>query len=289
MQDFVFEETGLAKHISVFSPEHAEIIYRNSQAEPCIFYEDIHLLKQELKEKWGEEGDVQGFLEDRKIVRDFLVANFKKAIVPTIAQSNKELGSALTQRWIKGSARELLSHDFTSDMARMFFAIEVTESGPVAFDSPYSAFNVVLMNTGGLFDGRWGFVKGGIAQVCLALAKINSDLGVKIVNDASIAAVCPIDKSVNYTVNGESFSEEADVVVFATDPFQGASRLLGDEEIENRVLGKRLLGTSGKLVLFSRSQCVGVVIPTKKILLLPSGLLLQAKAWSNSKLHQKWW
>lgn len=249
MQDFVFAETGLAEKLSVFSPAHAEIIYRSSQNEPCIFYDDADLLRKELKSKWGEDGDVQGFLRDRKFVRDFLVDQFRKACVPTIAQAEKELGQELVKRWITGSAHDLLSHYFTSAMAKMFFAIEVTESGPVDLDSPYSAFNVVLMNTGGLFDGRWGFVKGGIGQVCRQLAEINVELGVRIVTGVNISSVLPTDKQVFYSVDGTDHNAEADLVVFATDPLT-AARLLKDEEMEKQVLGKKLLGTSGKLVMF---------------------------------------
>ncbi len=185
MQEFVFEETGLSKRVTVGAPEHPEVVYFDG-CEPCLLYEDIHLLKQELKEKWGEEGNVEGFFDDMSQVRNFLIANFKKGKVPTIAKARRRLGLSLAKRWISGSARNLLEHYFTSDKTKMFFYIEVTESGPVAFDSPYSAFNVALMNTGSIFDGKWGFVKGGIANITRTLATINAELGVKLVTGVDI-------------------------------------------------------------------------------------------------------
>lgn len=249
MQDFVFEETGLAGKVTVGTPEHPEIVYFSGESEPCVLYEDVHMLKRELKDKWGEEGDVEGFLHDMDLVRNFLIANFRKAKVPNIAMACEELGPELTRRWISGSARDLLNHYFTSEKTKMFFYIEVTESGPVALDSPYSAFNVGLMNTGAVFDGRWGFVKGGIAQITRTLSDINVELGVKLITRAEIRSVSSSGTKVEFECDGKSYMYEADLVVFATDPLTTA-RLIKDSEMEAQVSGKKLLGTSGKVVLF---------------------------------------
>src|SRR5262249_4604845 len=65
MQDFIFRETGLSDALSVFSPQHPEIVYCNSHAEPCILYRDVDELKQEMKAKWGEQGKIDQFFSDR--------------------------------------------------------------------------------------------------------------------------------------------------------------------------------------------------------------------------------
>ena len=251
MQEFVFEETGLSKRVTVGAPEHPEVVYFDG-CEPCLLYEDIQLLKQELKDKWGEEGNIEGFFDDMSLVRNFLIANFKKGKVPTIAKARRRLGLSLAKRWISGSARNLLEHYFTSDKTKMFFYIEVTESGPVAFDSPYSAFNVALMNTGSIFDGKWGFVKGGIANITRTLATINAELGVKLVTGVDIRSVSASAPSVIYYWGCKPYVERADLFVFATDPLTTA-RLLQDEEMVAQVSGKKLLGTSGKVILFFKS------------------------------------
>lgn len=247
MQDFVFEETGLAERVVVGAPEHPQIVYFDGQSEPCILYDDVLKLKQELFVKWNEKGNVEDFFSELEIVRNFLVSNFRNASVPTIAEARQKLGAQLASRWISGSACDLLNHYFTSEKTKMFFYIEVTESGPVAFNSPYSAFNVALMNTGGIFDGGWGFVKGGIVEIARQLSHLNAELGVRLVTGADIKTVS--DKKVCYSSGGKTVSEAADLVVFATDPLTSA-RLLQDRDMEARVLGKKLLGTSGKVVLF---------------------------------------
>lgn len=252
MQDFMFQETGLADRVIVGAPEHPEVVYFEGDKQPCLLYEDIDLLKQEWKNKWQEEGDVEGFFRDLEIVRNFLIAKFRQAVVPTLACAANELGFELTKRWIAGSARDLLGYYFTSDKTKMFFYIEVTESGPVEFDSPYSAFNIALMNTGGIFAGRWGFVKGGIAQITRTLAELNAELGVKLVSGAETQSVARTGKTVEFIADGKLQHESTDLVVFATDPLTTAT-LLQDKVMIKRVAGKRMLGTSGKLVMFFKT------------------------------------
>lgn len=248
MQDFVFEDTGLSKKVVVGAPEHPQVVYFG-ESEPCFLHDDIQQLKQELTTKWNETGDVEAFFNDLEKVRNFLIANFRNATVPTVAAACNVLGQQFTRRWITGSACNLLNHYFTSEQTKMFFYIEVTESGPVDFDSPYSAFNVALMNTGGIFDGSWGFVKGGIAAITRTLAEINAQLGVKLITNADLRSVSPSGKVVNFAIGGKTRKEKTDLVVFATDPLTTA-RLLCDDEMESQVSGKKMLGTSGKVILF---------------------------------------
>ncbi|MBX9878016.1 MAG: NAD(P)/FAD-dependent oxidoreductase [Candidatus Obscuribacterales bacterium] len=252
MQDFVFEETGLAQRVVVGAPEHPEIVYFDGQDESCLLHDDVQMLKQELKQKWSEEGDVEGFIEDMEKVCNFLIANFKSATIPSMTSAVDTLGQELSDRWISGSARDLLNYYFTSEKTKMFFYIEVTESGPVEFDSPYSAFNVALMNTGAIFDGKWGFVSGGIGKITETLADINAELGVNLVSGVEIRSVAKSGKEVRYVFDGQLHKLKTDYVVFATDPLS-AARLLQDSKLEVRVSGKKMLGTSGKVLLFFKN------------------------------------
>lgn len=249
MQDFVFEETGLANYISTFTPNHPEVIYYKNQEAACFFHEDPAHLKQELLEKWNEQGRVEEFLQHRELVREFLIRNFRAASVPTIELAQHELGAGLTQRWILGTARELLDYYFTSNKTKMFFTIEVTESGPVSIDSPYSAFNIGLMASGGMFEGKWGFVKGGISQIARTLAAINYELGVHLMTNVDVNVVSPKLSLVEFSVGDQTYVQRADIIVFATDPLT-AAQTLHDADLEQQVRGKKQLGTSGKVILF---------------------------------------
>ena len=90
---------------------------------------------------------------------------------PTVEAANSVLGKTLTELWIKGSARGLMDHYFTSERSKIYMAMTVTESGPVSLDDPYSAFTLPLMDSGSIFGGHYGFVKGGIWRITEELAR----------------------------------------------------------------------------------------------------------------------
>ena len=54
MQDFVFEETGLASRLETFVPSHPKFIFFPGDEEPAWIYRDPAELDRELKNKWGE-------------------------------------------------------------------------------------------------------------------------------------------------------------------------------------------------------------------------------------------
>ena len=248
MQDFVFKETGLSKTLDVYSPQHPEVVYFSSEETSLHCHEYHHdAAEKEFRENWNEHGDVKAFGRDLARVREFLIKGYKDARVPTLEEARKELGNELTARWISGSARDLLDHYFTSPKTKVFHSIYVTESGPISLDAPYSAFNIPLMSSGTVFGGSWGFVKGGIWNVVLSLARINKKLGVKIVTDAKTTKVHA--DQVTYRKNGKNYTLKTDYVVFATDPLT-AAKLTRNEKLVKTVSGKELLGTSGKAVLF---------------------------------------
>ena len=87
---------------------------------------------------------------------------YVNAIPPSITDARDVLGGDLTKLWISGSAKSLLDHYFTSERSKIYMAMTVTESGPVSLCDPYSAFTLPLMDSGSVFGGYYGFVKGGI-------------------------------------------------------------------------------------------------------------------------------
>jgi phytoene dehydrogenase-like protein len=139
-----------------------------------------------------------------------------------------------------------LEHYLTADRTKIFEAMPVTESGPVNLDAPFTAFNLVVMSAGSVLDGYWGFVKGGLWRLPLALDKINRELGVDTLLSTDVRRVS--GGKVTFTHDGKVRSLEAEAVFLATEPLT-AARLTGDSELERGVKGKRLRGSSGKVVM----------------------------------------
>jgi phytoene dehydrogenase-like protein len=234
MQDFVLKETGLADKLTVTIPKHPDIIYF-PDTKPCRYYEDERLSK-ELRDTWKEQGDIEGYRNDLRKVCDNIREATKKGKLPDV--------DAI---WL-GSARQLFSRYFTSELTSLFHSIPVTESSPLSLDEPYGAFNIPLMNSG----GRWGFVEGGIWNVTEQLTKINQDLGVRICLNTTISKVDDtsyhfewISPLVGYTHYG---IKETDIIIFATDPVT-AGKLVGLD-----LNYKRYTGSSAKQVFFFRSE-----------------------------------
>jgi len=259
MQDFVFQETGLSRKLTVFAPQHPPVVFFEGDASPCYMYDDIDLLAQELQAKWGETGDVAAYYADLDRVVQFLCQGYRKAQVPTLESANKHLGCETVQLWISGSARDLLNKYFTSDAMKVFAAMDVVESGPVPLDSPYSAFTIPLMASGTIFGGKWGFVRGRIWSISQAMHELNRELGVEILTSAQVLDVSA-DSLSNLSVryrrhNSSEQTLAADYVVFATDPVSAAA-MIGQTKVVQATAEKRMLGTSGKLVLFFKQPVV---------------------------------
>lgn len=251
MQDFVFRETGLVDKLTVFAPDHPAVVYLENEPIPCYMYDDVELRVKEVADKWGEKGDVRGFSHDLDRVVKFLCDGYRTAEAPTIQAAESSLGRDLTRLWISGSARQLLDSYFTSDRMKVFYAIDVVESGPVSLDSPYSAFNIPLMASGTVFGGDWGFVRGRIWNISRAMDELNRGLGVNTITSAPVFEIGSDCRSVRYlsTIDNTEHSIEADLIVFATDPVN-AARLTGQAELIQSAANKQILGTSGKLVMF---------------------------------------
>ena len=91
MQDFVYEETGLASRLQSFVPEHPKSVHFPGDKEPAWIYRDPAELDRELANKWGEKGDVEAFRTDEAKVVSFLQEGYATAMPPSIADANRVL------------------------------------------------------------------------------------------------------------------------------------------------------------------------------------------------------
>lgn len=252
MQNFVFEETGLAASLQTFVPEHAKLVHFPGDDEPTRIYRDAAQLDRELAGKWGERGQVEAFRADEAQIVDFLLDGYVKAKPPTLNDARDVLGQYLTDLWISGSARSLLDHYFTSERSKIYMAMTVTESGPVSLHDPYSAFTLPLMDSGTIFGGYYGFVKGGIWQITEELGRLNTGLGVSTHLAATVTEVDHAGGIISFEQAGTLNSASFDYLVFATDPLT-AARLVGNNADIEKTESKRYRGSSGKLNLMFKN------------------------------------
>lgn len=251
MQKFVFEQTGLAQRLQTFAPTHPKFICFPGDDEPAWIYREPQELDRELAAKWGERGDVDAFRADEARLVSYLQEGYVNARPPTVAEAKSVLGEALTELWISGTARDLLDHYFTSERSKMYMAMTVTESGPVSLQDPYSAFTIPLMDSGSIFGGYYGFVKGGIWQITEELGRINAELGVETHLSSRLTGVDADKGRAAYEQDGYGRYLDFDYLVMGTDPLT-AARMLGNGEEIRKTEGQRFRGSSGKLNLMFR-------------------------------------
>ena len=251
MQKFIFDETGLSNYVETFYPKTPKLVYFPNDKEPTRIFQNIKDLEIELKTKWNEDGDVEGFRNDENKVIDFLQNLYKNGDSPNIEKANETLGSELTDLWVKGSAYDLLNNYFNSEKTKLYMGMTVTESGPASIYDEGTAFTIPLMDSGSIFNGYWGFVKQGIWEITEKLDLINRELGVDTILSANITAI-DTDKKKIYLSNKEI---DFDILVFATDP-ETPSFLLNDDNSSKKILDKELIGTSGKVTAFFKNPVI---------------------------------
>jgi phytoene dehydrogenase-like protein len=252
MQDYVWRETGLADRLRIWAPGHANLAFFPGTGQPARIYHDRLRLHREFADKWGERGDLTAFHTDEDRVVRFLQAGYRAGQPPSVEETVTELGADLTALWITGSARTLLDHYLTAERTKLYIAMNVTESGPVSLSEPYSAFIVPMMSSGSVFDGHYGFVRGGIWQVTRELGRINQELGVDLMLSCTVHEVDTKTGTVRYENSSGEHTLHSDHLVLATDP-QTAARLTGDSALVQHTNQERVLGTAGKLNLMFRN------------------------------------
>ncbi len=252
MQDFVWQETGLADRLQAWAPRKPNLAFFPGSDQPARIYHDASQLHRELADKWGEQGDLTAFNNDSDRVVRFLQAGYRAGRPPSVEETIAELGAELTSLWITGSANNLLDHYLTAEQTKIYIAMNVIESGPVSLSEPYSAFIVPMMRSGSVFEGHYGFVRGGIWQITRELGQINQELGVDIVLSCDVQEVDMQTGIVRYENSAGPQTLASDHIVFATDP-QTAARLSGDSALVQHTNEERVLGTAGKLSLMFRN------------------------------------
>ena len=103
MQDFVFHDTGLAERLQTFVPEQAKLIFFPGDEQPTRIFRDPQELGRELRNKWGESGDLEAFRTDEAKVVSYLQDGYREARPPSIAEAESVLGKTLSALWIKDS------------------------------------------------------------------------------------------------------------------------------------------------------------------------------------------
>ena len=246
MPNFIYKETGLSKKIKTFCPENPKLVYFENDNTPTRIFRDITLLEKELKDKWNEKGDVKAFRNDENKVIEFIQKIYKEGTPPNLDQAVNEIGKDLAKLWIKGSAKDLLDHYFTSEKTKVYMGMTVIESSPASYNEKGTAFTIPLMDSGSIFNGYWGFVKGGIWKITEELTKINHNLGVNIQLNCNIQSIDSESGVIHSIINNKDHSTPFDKIIFCTDPKTPLKFLDNSSNLKQ----KDYRGSSGKLTLF---------------------------------------
>ena len=247
MPNFIYKETGLSKKIKTFCPKNPKLVYFENDNTPTRIFRDITLLEKELKDRWNEKGDVKAFRYDENKVIEFIQKIYKEGTPPNLDQAVNEIGKDLTKLWIKGSAKNLLDHYFTSEKTKVYMGMTVIESSPSSYNEKGTSFTIPLMDSGSIFGGYWGFVKQGIWKISDELLKLNNELGIETILNSEINDIDTNKGKISYTNNNLDSKIYYDYLLFCTDPLT-PKKILNDNS--TFIEKKNYLGSSGKLTMF---------------------------------------
>jgi len=247
MPNFIYKETGLYKKIKTFCPENPKLVYFEKDNTPTRIFRDITLLEKELKDKWNEKGDVKAFRNDENKVIEFIQKIYKEGTPPNLDHAVNEIGKDLTKLWIKGSAKNLLDHYFTSEKTKVYMGMTVIESSPTSYNEKGTSFTIPLMDSGSIFGGYWGFVKQGIWKISDELLELNNELGIETILNSEIYDIDTNKGRISYTKNNLDSKIYYDYLLFCTDPLT-PTKILNDNS--SHVEKRNYLGSSGKLTMF---------------------------------------
>ena len=247
MPNFIYRETGLSKKIKTFCPENPKLVYFENDNTPTRIFRDITLLEKELKDRWNEKGDVKAFRNDENKVIEFIQKIYKEGTPPNLDQAVNEIGKDLTKLWIKGSAKDLLDHYFTSEKTKVYMGMTVIESSPTSYNEKGTSFTIPLMDSGSIFGGYWGFVKHGIWKISVELLELNNELGIETILNSEIYDIDTNKGRISYTNNNLDSKIYYDYLLFCTDPLT-PTKILNDNS--SHIEKKNYLGSSGKLTMF---------------------------------------
>lgn len=255
MPDFIFKELGLSKYLKIFAPKHPKLVYFPESSISTKIYQNHKRLHDELKLRWNEKGDLKQFRSDESKVIDFIRKGYRNAESPSYEKAENELGKDLAKIWIKGSAKKLLDHYFTSDKTKIYMGMTCIESGASSIHNEGTAFTIPLMDSGSIFNGYWGYVKGGIWKIIDEISNINKQLGVDLFCSSEVINVDNNKSKIVFKQNNLTQELSYDYLIFATDPVTPA-KLLNNNEILKKFEKKDFLGTSGKITAFFKKPVV---------------------------------
>lgn len=251
MQRFVFEEMGLDRAVVSGASPHSSMYRFDGDREAFRFHADpVHL--QALAARIGLDlHGLDAFERDGAKVVAFLQNGFHEGHPPTKEAAQQALGKGLTRRWMEGSAHALLDHYLRDPRLQVMMGKDVVESGPVPFTAPGTAFTIPLLDAGSVFDGKWGYVGGGLGRLMTAMERACRRAGAHVVTDARVIELDPRKGVCRSVDSGRERVRSFDHVTFATDPFT-AAKLIGDLDLVAALSKKRWLGSSGKLIMLFR-------------------------------------
>ena len=240
MPNFIYKETGLSKKIKTFCPENPKLVYFENDNTPTRIFREITLLEKELKDRWNEKGDVKAFRNDENKVIEFIQKIYKEGTPPNLDQAVNEIGKDLTKLWIKGSAKDLLDHYFTSEKTKVYMGMTVIESSPSSYNEKGTSFTIPLMDSGSIFGGYWGFVKQGIWKISDELLELNNELGIETILNSEINDIDTNKGRISYTNNNLDSKIYYDYLLFCTDPLT-PTKILNDNSshIEKKLFRKQ--------------------------------------------------
>ena len=255
MPNFIFNETGLSKNVKIFAPKHPKLVYFPDSKESTRIYQDYKKLDKEIKNKWGEKGNLESFRMDEDKVVDFIREGCRKGETPTLEKARNSLGQALTDLWIKGSAKNLLDHYFSSDKTKIYMGMTAIESGSSSIKNNGTAFTIPLMDSGSVFNGYWGYVKGGIWQISHEITKINKKIGVHFHMSSNISSIDSNKMKISFKKENKNHEIDYDYLIFATDPIT-PSKILKNKDLQSKIEDNDFLGTSGKITAFFKNPVI---------------------------------
>ncbi len=251
MQRFVFEDLGLDKLAGTGASPHPSLYKFGSAPRPFFFHSDPERLRKEFESHGWNALGLEEFEGDLASVVDYIHDGFRHGRPPTIEEAEDRLGRETASLWIRGSARDLLENYFVDERMKISFGHGVTESGPVEYTLPGTAFTVPLLESGSVFGGKWGYVRGGMGNFLRLIGFVCREAGVEIVTGADVLQVEAEKGLCRYLLYGAMRKRQADHIVFATDPMT-AAKILDHRPLKEMVGDMELDGSSGKLVMLFR-------------------------------------
>jgi phytoene dehydrogenase-like protein len=108
------------------------------------------------------------------------------------------------------------------------------------------------MDSGSIFGGYYGFIKGGIWRITEELGAINQELGIETHLSSVLTNVDTASSHVVFEKDGAEQKLDFDVLILGTDPLT-ASRLVGSEDQIKATETQKFRGSSGKLNLMFKN------------------------------------